>query len=406
MGLGAYVTGPISDSIAGKLTVSSKTRDGWVENKSLNRHQKDNKTLGFRGQLLVDLGGDELLLSADFNNLDVDDMGRVPQAADYNNNEGGANPAAFRAGYEGVCGDDSGFNCVAGVVDGYAKREASGVSAKYIKSLSDDMSITAIWGYRNSDSDWHMDSSGSPSLPLIDDILDKSRQNSLEIRLAASPTDRLDYVVGLWLLNEKTDRSECFDLSLTTNCTERLSDAAADDADFYRQYNQTTSNALFGQVEYEINNRTSLIVGGRLSNEEKKIDNTSIKGNFVIINQDFNNTRSESWTAFTPRISLNYAASDRINVYATYSEGFKSGGFAAAPQTLDATDPLRPEKAQNIEIGTKIETNNVRFNASFYAVEYQDLQIQNFGAPSSDTPPMVLLGSFVVLTLPMLQFRV
>ena len=69
-------------------------------------------------------------------------------------------------------------------------------------------------------------------------------------------------------------------------------------------------------------------------------------------------------------------------MYVTYSEGFKSGGFPAAPQTAaDARKVLDQEEAQNYEFGVKSDiSDNVRMNLSLFYTEYEGLQYQNFGS--------------------------
>ncbi len=283
-----------------------------------------------------------------------------------------------------MCGG-SGPDCSAGPVDGVAEKDAWGVSAKLTWELAggDLMSITA---YRESEADWNMDSTGTPAsvLPSFlfgfvnDDILDNTEQLSQEIRWVSTIGDNVDYVVGLWLLSEETDRTECFDNDATTSdCT---LDADGGLTDWYRQINETTSYAVFGQFDWDFADAWRLTLGGRYSFEEKEIQNQAIAGDFVVINQTFSNSVKEDWNAFTPKISLSYQASDATNVYATIAQGFKSGGFPAAPQGIEFTRPLNQEEALNFEIGIKADfTDAFRLNAAAFYTEYEDLQYQTFG---------------------------
>ena len=57
----------------------------------------------------------------------------------------------------------------------------------------------------------------------------------------------------------------------------------------------------------------------------------------MVTQTDFQNlTRSDE--EFTPRISLSYKPTDNLNLYATYAQGFKAGGFA--PRARADLDPL------------------------------------------------------------------
>ena len=377
------LSGPLSDRWAGKLSVSSRNRDGWVNNVFLNKKQKDDQALGVRAQLLYTGDDFEALLSADFNSLDVEDMARIPIAT------GDPNDPAFWAAnvpgsYAELCAG-RGADCSAGPIDGFAEREAFGVSAKLTWDLprGELLSITA---YRESEADWNMDSTGTPASPLPgalfgqinDDILDNTEQFSQEFRWLANVGDAFSYVAGFWFLTEETDRTECFDNDpVTSDCTP---DADGGLTDWYNQVNETTSYAVFGQFDWDFTDRWRLTVGGRYSFEEKDIANQAIAGDFVVINQTFANTVSEDWSSFTPKVSLAYQASDATNLYATIAKGFKSGGFAAAPQGIEFTEPLDQEEALNYEVGLKSDlTDSFRLNAALFYTEYEDLQIQTFG---------------------------
>lgn len=390
--LSALVTGPLNERWAGKISLSRRSRDGWINNKSLNLLQKDDRSSGIRAQLLYSNGSFEALFSADYNNLDVRDMGRVPVSADYNNGKGGDNPATFRPGYEAVCGDIYGSKCVAGTINGYAQRDAKGSSARLSWELDAGLKLISISAYRGSKSDWNMDSTGSPDLVLIDDILDTSEQYSQELRLVSTRNDRLNYVLGLWYLNEETDRAECFDLSIGSDCT-LITEGVNDGSDYYRQINETNGFAIFGQLDWAIGEAWTLTLGSRYSYEEKVIENTALAGDFVIINNDFNISLKDSWNALTPKISLNYALND-TNYYLSISRGFKSGGFPAAPQGIEDTASLDQEEATNHEFGIKSDiTSNFRLNVAAFLTQYQGLQIQSFG-PRPDSTGTDTFGVF------------
>lgn len=375
-------TGPLSESWAAKLSFSRRKHNGWVDNPTLNQAQKNDDTTAYRLQFLYDGSDVDLLFSADYNDLDILDMGRVPAASNYNNNRGGANPATFRAGFEAVCGNVSGRDCVAGAIDGYARRTGRGVSAKVNWTINDIFEFVSITAFRDSHSDWNMDSTGSPDLELIDDILDETDQFSQEFRLLGDVSDFWNFVAGFWFLRERTDRAECFDLNRVpgTDCTVVNADGTNDGSDYYRQSNETESAAVFAQFDLNFTEEWQLSLGARLTEETKSISNIAIAGNFVIINNTFQNEKEETWSAFTPKVTLRYAPWNHTSFYLSITEGFKSGGFAAAPQAEIATEPLDQEEALNFEIGVKSDPRaNFRIAAALYRTDYEGLQIQAFG---------------------------
>ena len=70
---------PLTEKIAGKFSFSYRNRDGWVDNVVLDKKQKDDDVQAYRGQLLYTSEDTEIMFSADYNRLDVEDMARIPQ---------------------------------------------------------------------------------------------------------------------------------------------------------------------------------------------------------------------------------------------------------------------------------------------------------------------------------------
>lgn len=380
--LAGLITGPVGNGWAGKASFSYRKRDGWVDNVYLNKKLKDDDVKAFRGQLLYAGETFEAMLSADFNQLDIEDMARIPVATGEPDD-----PAFWAAPVPGSYGElcaGRGADCSAGPIDGYAKRDAWGVSARLNWSLESG-ELISITAYRENEADWNMDSSGTPMSPLPplfnqinDDIFDLTDQFTQEFRWISSLGDNIDYVAGLWYLREETDRTECFDNDVvTSDCTPTADNGATD---WYRQVNRTTSYAAFGQFDWVFADAWELTVGGRYSADRKSIDNDAIAGDFVVINQTFSNSVSENWSAFTPKFSLALMPNDETTIYGAVSWGFKSGGFAAAPQGIEFTEPLDQEEAVNFELGVKTDlAGTLRLNAALFYTEYQDLQMQTFG---------------------------
>lgn len=360
--LGGYLTGPLGGGWAAKGSFNVRVRDGWVFNRVLQKHQKDEDSQSFRGQLAYEGETVNALFSADYNKLDVEDMARIPLT---NNHGLAGNVDAFEA----VCGTDFSPRCSANPSDGFANREGYGGSAQFDIDIG-FATLTSISAYRENRGEWEMDSIGA-LFPLTDRIIDATNQFTQEVRLDGEAGE-IDYVIGLWYSNEKTDRTEIFDF---------LSDRNFAGSDRYRQVNTTNSYAVFGQADWGFAPNWELSLGARYSIDKKEIDNFADAGDFVIINQTFQNSRSETFNGFTPRVVLSYQLSDRSNAYASFSQGFKSGGFAAAPTNIAATDPLRPEKATNYEVGYKADLadNTVRLNLAAFYTRLKDLQYQSFG---------------------------
>lgn len=101
----------------------------------------------------------------------------------------------------------------------------------------------------------------------------------------------------------------------------------------------------------------------------------------VIVNAD---ERFDHWTVLT---NVQYQWTDDVMTYATYSTGYKSGGFngrvnEVLPQTLEA---FQPETVDSYEVGVKGSLFDRRLiaNASFFYTDYENIQ-QTVLASASD----------------------
>jgi len=78
------------------------------------------------------------------------------------------------------------------------------------------------------------------------------------------------------------------------------------------------------------------------------------------------------------RITAKYNFSDNVNAYATYSTGYRSGGFNGSTYTAGVgPDIYDEENMTNMEAGFKstLMDGRVRLNASVFRYEYEDLQV-------------------------------
>ncbi|MGX4643620.1 TonB-dependent receptor [Massilia sp. SYSU DXS3249] len=95
---------------------------------------------------------------------------------------------------------------------------------------------------------------------------------------------------------------------------------------------------------------------------------------------------------FTPRIAVNYKLNADHNVYASYAEGFKGGGFDPRLNIVGTRIPLSqaragysPETIETVELGLKSAFNGGRIttNTALFFSDYQDVQIP--GSVAIDT---------------------
>mgnify|MGYP006271944789 CR=1 FL=1 len=79
-----------------------------------------------------------------------------------------------------------------------------------------------------------------------------------------------------------------------------------------------TNLAAFGLVEVDLTDRLAVSLEGRYADESLSFESASTPGEV-----------NTSYGTFTPRVTVDYQATDSLLVYASYSEGTKPGGFNA-----------------------------------------------------------------------------
>jgi iron complex outermembrane recepter protein len=141
----------------------------------------------------------------------------------------------------------------------------------------------------------------------------------------------------------------------------------------------TNAYAAFSQADLTIAKGLNLSLGLRYSSERKSIAEAqqldlttpySPSNPFTPFGSDNQHISQHS---LDPKVTLSYQFAPTIFGYATYSRGFKSGGFNIG----GLQPPFRPEKLTNYEIGLKTEMfdHKLRANLSAFIYDYKDLQV-------------------------------
>lgn len=130
---------------------------------------------------------------------------------------------------------------------------------------------------------------------------------------------------------------------------------------------ESESRAIFADIDWSITDKLTMNIGGRYNQDEK----------WTYQEGAVNATNDESWNEFTPRISLRYQLDEGTMTYATYSSGFRSGGFNGRVNSVEeATQPYNPETVNNFELGFKSESDDrrLRVNGAVFYMIYDDKQ--------------------------------
>jgi outer membrane receptor protein involved in Fe transport len=148
------------------------------------------------------------------------------------------------------------------------------------------------------------------------------------------------------------------------------------------QADTSRSTAIFGELGRRfLDNQFELAVGARYFHDDVGLDQLVLFGEppgTPLLRTD------ATFHALTPRVVLSWFPSHDYTMYASYSQGFRSGFPQSELVQLVAPDfiPVKPDKLTNYEIGGKgnLFDNKVTFDLALYYMKWKDIQ-QTLGIP-------------------------
>jgi iron complex outermembrane receptor protein len=121
-----------------------------------------------------------------------------------------------------------------------------------------------------------------------------------------------------------------------------------------------------------------MTLGARYTWEKKELDSNHVYVTGVLpdpISVADELDISRKFKKLTPSAKLSFRPMQDVLLYASYSRGFKSGGFNT-PSFVAPADQVQPETLDAFELGWKTQFAQIRFNGSVFYYDYEDLQVQ------------------------------
>ncbi|HEV2081734.1 MAG TPA: TonB-dependent receptor [Brevundimonas sp.] len=258
--------------------------------------------------------------------------------------------------------------------------------------LNDNWTLKSIVARRDGRTDTVIDFDNTPRPTLDIPAYYEDQQTTLEFQ-GLFDYDRVQGVMGLFYLDGRAEGA--FDTII----------GGAGIVTGTGGYVETTSISAYVDVNLDLTDRLHLSLGGRYTLDDKTGD--VFRANYLgatrspltggtprpvlgAVRTDY--TRSNSFDQFTPKVALSYDVTDDVTAYASFSQGFKSGGFdmrgdaVATPQTVNGYDP---ETVDSYEIGLKGRLGPLSFSSAAFYNEYQDQQV------TTQVPSGATIASFV-----------
>jgi iron complex outermembrane receptor protein len=430
---------PMGDTLAARVSVASFQQDGYVDRSdgidlgdddtitgrlAVAWRPSDRLSLDFRLDATRDKenGPAMELLGIDFTDLSQLNglVAAVPPPMAFVHNittaaVGPGQPcAATDAAGNGITSNPNSPNCYDnryvgkdGKNDGTAparsESDVLGLSADISYEINDNLTLRSITAWRDLDSEFARDGDHSPHrISQFQDTLEQT-QFTQELQLLGT-YERMNWIAGIYYFAEDGDNENTLDFTISN----------------FRSGGEfdNKSMAAFAQLTYDFTDQLHLTVGGRYTDESKKFhpDQVIYQNYYAGISQVLppghplaaldapflqagtrilpDLEKELEINEFTPMVNLSYDFADNIMAYATYSEGFKSGGFTqrvfppvippftAPPGTpdIDLIPNYDPEFVDVYELGFKstLLDGRMRFNGAIFHTDYDDLQVQVF----------------------------
>ena len=354
-----FVSGPISDTLKGRLSAVTEQGGAWQENRVTGQKLGDADRSAVRGQLdWAPTDKVDVLANVHYGRDKSDGQGlyllNVPgQVGDtkYNATGWGFSPAfAALAGVDANSkpsrnNESEGASITANVDLGFAKLTSISSYEKLKRRELNDWDAKAA---SESDTFWGSDV----------DVY------SQEVRLASQDKGPFNWVAGAYYSHQTLDETFLTDFSQSLGFITNTS---------YSQKVESISG--FGQGEYSITPRLKAILGLRYEHEERDLENFATKiGGAPLFN---NGDRHTSLNELSGKAGLEFQADDNVLLYANVSRGVKSGGFTVynSPQS-DQINAFKPEVLWAYEAGFKGDlARNLRLNGSVFYYDYRDQQV-------------------------------
>ena len=399
------VSGPLTSRINGRISAYSNTRDGYIDNINPNAPQdevNERNEQGVRAKLDFKLSEtSNFLLSADYATRDEATGAltlREPSA-------GGPGTGLLGFGVP-VIGPVSAANGIkagpnnrqiASEAEFSSEMEAWGLSGEYSQSFG-DFEFVSLTAYR----EWtSVDNNDSDLIPLPFLAINSGDlaqdQFSQEFRLISPRNQKLTYTVGAFYFHQTIEQDNIQFGTAGLNLLGALPPGLRVGTNLQSDFEET-NYAVFGQGQYAVTDKLSLIGGLRLLRSEVSGGQEKFVASGAVApfaGQAVSNGResaSDEESAVVWRLGAQYYATDNLNLFATVTRGYKAAGIvqglSVRPIQGNTLPTVDAEIPTQFEVGlrkTSLDGRLVTNFTGFYS-EIEDFQAQTLIPGPSGTP--------------------
>jgi iron complex outermembrane receptor protein len=409
----------VKDQLSARLTVSSRNQDGYVRRLNQSGRATGNvKSDGARGLLNWTPGnGWDVVLEGDYTRRREEAIANELLDVRATDPVLGLWNLLVAPTYGPGAVYDSrflthGFDSQA-TGPSLSNLDARGTSLNVSKDLSGHLKVKSVTAYRSENAQFGQDQDHSP-YRYLETTNDNTHQAfSQELQMNGTGFgDRLDWVAGAFYMHEKA--SDQFNVVLGGGLFNSLQALPAPilplvpgvscppppgvllpcAGGFGNPFNvaldfelsifdhiDIDSYAGYAQSTFKFTDKLSTTFGGRYTSERKKFTTMLVRNASGVVTVP-EHSIAHSWSAFTPRLGLEYQATPDLMGYVSASRGFKSGGFNGRAQSLAEIDSFDPEYVKSYEAGVKSQwfDRHLLLNLAAFYNDYTDIQLTSVRA--------------------------
>ncbi len=374
-GLEGVLNAPLGDNAAIKLNVAKIKQAGYFKNITTGHHDGDSDEHRYGAHVLWE-ATDTLRIEAQYNKYKQD--GTLAPMLSTNNSQA---TLCLAFGACAVSEDKP--------LSGDRRKGAGDLMQDFkLKShdyqldvgweINDSFNAVMIGAHREIEEVSYLDFDGSPIELFHAYRPNDYDQDSLEARVDYDGGGNLTFTTGYFKWKSKLkDWTNETDISLF------LGLPSVDDCGFdgipcslQTASAKSDSDSVFFEGDYRLTDEWVIIAGARWIEETKKITKTSQLPIFDLVQlPTTHGKRTDDKIIY--RLGLRWEPNDDLMTYATYSTGFRSGGFsirASSPEIVN--NGFKPETVHNYEIGLKstLFDGGLRYALTGFYMEYDDMQ--------------------------------
>ncbi|MDG1200901.1 MAG: TonB-dependent receptor [Porticoccaceae bacterium] len=419
------LSGPLTDNLSGRLAVMTRELDGYVKNTELGVDEQNEDEQVVRATLRWDVN-DSVTATLKSSQSTFDVLGRDMEVY-----QSFGHLEALNSVYNSPTAPwsvDTELNYIADNNGHFSNNEVNNSTLTVDWDL-EGLTLTSVTGYVDYEftESCDCDFTGAP-------VFDAGRQEeyqqlSQEFRLTSDLGSNFDYIAGLFFQDTDltyADQIQLPDPTVVNTALGLLGAGAlqpfAPGSSTDRTFNQEGEViALFAQGTWSVSEALRLTVGGRYTEEKKDANRQQrhkanatfggqympavtadpvsgaynvLYGIFAIEAYDQINGKLDD-SSFSPVVTMEWDANPDTMVYATWTKGYKSGGFDARSNghpdasvnnglksgaAITGSWEFANEEATSVELGSKMSLADgaAELSVAWYMTDYTDLQVSQF----------------------------